>query len=80
MAKNDTPTLLSEIEAFLAETGMGEMYFGKVAANDSGLVARLRAGTTPITGKPVFVRPDSQASVRAFIRKRRAAKQAESAA
>jgi len=71
MAKQDTPKLLSEIEAFLAASGMGETYFGKCAANDSGLVARLRAGTTP-TGKPVFVRPDAQASVRKFIRKRSA--------
>ena len=74
MARNDTPTLLTEIEAFLVETGMGETYFGKRSANDSGLVARLRAGTTP-TGKVVFVRPEVQTSVRKFIRaelKRRA--------
>lgn len=67
MARNDTPTLLSEIEAFLAATGMGETYFGKLSANDSGLVARLRAGTTP-TGKAVFVRPEVQVSVRKFMR------------
>jgi hypothetical protein len=67
MARNDTPTLLSEIEAFLAETGMGETYFGKRSANDSGLVARMRAGTTP-TGKVVFVRPEVQTSVRKFMR------------
>jgi hypothetical protein len=68
MARNDTPTLLSEIEAFLVETGMGETYFGKRAANDSGIVARLRAGATPITGKPVFVRPEAAAAVRKFMR------------
>jgi len=67
MAKQDTPSLLIEIEAFLAETGMGETYFGKRSANDSGLLARLRAGTTP-TGKAVFVRPQVQASIREFIR------------
>lgn len=67
MARNDTPTLLSEIEAFLAETGMGETYFGKRSANDSGIVARLRAGTTP-TGKTVFVRPEVQVAVRKFMR------------
>lgn len=67
MARNDTPTLLSEIEAFLTETGMGETYFGKQAANDSALVARLRAGTTP-TGKDVFVRPTVQANVRKFMK------------
>lgn len=67
MAKQDTPSLLIEIEAFLAASGMGETYFGKKAANDSGLVARLRAGTTP-TGKPVFVRPHVQVAVRKFMR------------
>lgn len=67
MSKNELPTLIAEIEAFLAETGMGETYFGKRAANDSGLVARIRAGTTP-TGKTVFVRPEVQASIRKFMR------------
>ena len=67
MPRNDTPFLLSEIEAFLEKTGMGETYFGKLAANDSALVARLRAGVTP-KGKPVFVRPHVQAAVRKFMR------------
>ena len=68
MAKQDTPSLLIEIEAFLAETGMGATYFGKRSANDSALVSRLRAGATPKTGKPVFVRPEVQASIREFIK------------
>lgn len=74
MANHDTSSLLSEIEVFLTATGMGETYFGKKAANDSALVARLRAGTTP-TGKVVFVRPEVQTSVRKFMKaelKRRA--------
>ena len=36
--------ILNEIEAFLADTGMGATYFGKRAVNNSELVARLRAG------------------------------------
>ena len=35
------PPLLAEIEAFLAETGMGETYFGKARGNNSELVGRL---------------------------------------
>lgn len=67
MANHDTSSLLSEIEVFLTATGMGATYFGKKAANDSALVARLRAGTTP-KGKTVIVRPEVQASVRKFMR------------
>jgi len=70
MVKQNTSQLLSEVEQFLVDTGMGETYFGKLSANDSGLVSRLRAGVTP-KGKPVFVRPDVQASVRTFMRQRR---------
>lgn len=68
MATHDTTSFLSEIEAFLAATGMGETYFGKKAANDSAIVARLRAGSTPKTGKPVYVRPSVQIAVRKFMR------------
>lgn len=38
------PELLAEIEAFLGRTGMGESYFGKVAASNSELVKRVRGG------------------------------------
>lgn len=38
--------LLSEIRAFLARTGMGPSYFGKVACGNSELVERLQAGKT----------------------------------
>lgn len=36
--------LLTDIEAFLARTGMGASYFGKRAAGNSELVRRLREG------------------------------------
>lgn len=54
-----TSALLAEVEAFLAETGMGESYFGKRAVNNSELVKRLRAG------RPVL--STTEASVRAFM-------------
>ena len=58
MAK--TPrTLLQEIDAFLSETRMGESYFGKKAAGNSELVARLREGRR--------VWPETEAKVRSFI-------------
>lgn len=45
MSTPQTPAeLLSEIEAFLAETGMGVSYFGKAATGNSELVPRLRDG------------------------------------
>lgn len=55
--------LLAEIEAFLASSGMGESYFGKAAAKNSELVARLRAGRR--------VWPETEARVLSFIRVRR---------
>lgn len=66
---------MAEIEPFLAETGMGTTYFGKVAANDSGLVERLRAGVTA-KGREVFVRPSTARAVRAFIRAERKRREA----
>lgn len=42
--QTETAALLSEIEVFLSETGMGETYFGKVVSGNSELVKRLRAG------------------------------------
>lgn len=56
--------LLTDIEAFLAASGMGESYFGKVAAGNSELVARLRDGRR--------VWPETEARVRKFIRSRAA--------
>lgn len=67
-------TLLSEIEQFLAETKMGEYRFGLRAARNGRLVERLRAGTTPEKGKPVWVRPETEAAIRAFMDQHRAPK------
>lgn len=57
------PVLLGEIDAFLAETGMGESYFGKAAVGNSEVVARLRRGRK--------VWPDTEARLRSFILMRR---------
>lgn len=53
-------TLLTEIRAFLTETGMGPSYFGKASCGNSELVSRLKSG-----GR---VWPDTEAKVRAFMR------------
>lgn len=55
--------LRQEIEAFLAESNMGQAYFGKLAANNSSLVSRLRAGES------VTLRTAER--IRAFIKQRR---------
>lgn len=57
------PQLLADIDAFLAETGMGETYFGRAAAGNSELVRRLRDG-----GR---IWPDTEVEVRAFMAFRR---------
>jgi hypothetical protein len=61
-------SLLSEIDAFLAETGMGESYFGKCAAQNSEVVKRLRRG-----GR---IWPDTESGIRRFIADRRNAAKA----
>lgn len=38
--------LLSEIDRFLASSGMSASYFGKAACGNSELIARLRDGKT----------------------------------
>lgn len=55
--------LLSEIEAFLAETGMGASYFGRQSAGNTELVPRLRNG-----GR---VWPETERRVRSFMRSKR---------
>ena len=40
------PTLRSDVEAFLSETGIGERKFGGKAAGDPAFVTRLRRGAT----------------------------------
>lgn len=62
--------LLSEIDAFLAETKMSEYRFGWLAVKNGKLVERLRAGTTP-KGKPARIWPETEMEVRAFIRSER---------
>lgn len=58
--------LLTEIDAFLSETGMGEYRFGLLAVKNGRLVERLRAGKTP-KGKPVRIWPDTEMQIRAFM-------------
>lgn len=55
--------LLTEIDAFIAETDMGVSYFGKVASGNSELVQRLRSG-----GR---VWPETQDKVRTFMKRYR---------
>ena len=59
----DHHNLLEEIREFLAETGMGASYFGKKAASNSELVARLEDG-----GR---VWPETAKKVRSFIAQER---------
>lgn len=51
--------LLSEIDRFLRESGMGEFRFGLAAVKNGRLVARLRSG-----GR---VWPETEMQIRAFI-------------
>jgi hypothetical protein len=46
MSMDETRALLAEIQAFLNRTGMKPSYFGKQAAGNSEIVARLEAGGT----------------------------------
>lgn len=55
--------LLSEIRAFLADTGLSAYRFGFLAVRNGRLVERLEAG------KRVW--PETEAEVRAFIRAER---------
>lgn len=66
-------TLLTEIDAFLAETKMGEYRFGLKAARNGRLMERLRAGATP-KGKPVLVRPETEQQIREFMAAERSAR------
>ncbi len=56
---NANHLLLNEIEAFLAETGMGPSYFGKQAVRNSEIVSRLRNG-----GRTW---PETETQLRAFM-------------
>lgn len=65
-------TLITEIDAFLSESGMSAYRFGFEAAKNGRLVERLRSG-----GR---VWPETEMEVRAFIRSKRADLKRESAA
>ena len=71
MTNSPTERLLSDVTDFLAETGMGASYFGKISSGNSELVSRLKRG-----GR---VWPDTEKKVRSFMRSQRA-KAKESAA
>jgi hypothetical protein len=60
-----TTPLLSDIEAFLRETGMGEYRFGLLAANNGRLLERMR--TPRKGGFPARVWPETEAKIRAFM-------------
>jgi len=62
---------MADIDAFLAETKMGEYRFGYLAAKNGRLVERLRAGRR--------VWPDTEINVRAFMQARRALDRSKSA-
>lgn len=61
MAKTP-PTLIQEIEKFLAAQDMGASYFGKKAVGNSEVVPRLRDG-----GR---VWPETEAKIRSFMAQR----------
>lgn len=63
--------LLTQIDEFLAETGMGDSRFGLLAARNARLMERLRQGVTP-KGKPVLIRPETEQQIRQFMEERRA--------
>jgi hypothetical protein len=71
MMNTPTEKLLSEVNEFLAVTGMSPSYFGKVASGNSELVKRLE------NGKRVW--PETAEKVREFMAEKlqaRAEKQA----
>lgn len=61
--------LLSDIEEFLRETGMGEYRFGLLSARNGRLIERLR--TPRANGKPARIWPETEVEVRAFMRAQR---------
>jgi hypothetical protein len=68
MVDDANKQLLEEIRQFLKETGMGPSYFGKAAAGNSEVVARLKAGKS--------VTLSTANKVRAFMQARRANREA----
>lgn len=64
--------ILTEIDAFLSDTGMGASYFGKKAVGNSEVVARLRAG-----GR---IWPETRDKLRDFIHAKRTSESKRGAA
>lgn len=62
--------LLTEIDKFLTETGMGEHRFGLLAANNGRLVERLRRPRS--NGQLGRVWPETERQIRDFMAARRA--------
>lgn len=60
--------LLTEIDAFLDETGMSEKYFGKIAANNTYAVPRLRTGAS--------IQLETVARLKSFMNERKNAERA----
>ncbi len=67
---DQSPTLLEEIESFLAESGMAESTFGRQAVSDWKFITQLRGGRR--------VWPETAEKARAFIKECRS-KQAAAA-
>lgn len=63
--------LLSDIDAFLSETGMGEYRFGLLAVRNGRLMERLRSG-----GR---IWPETEAEIRAYMISTRRAKEGQAA-
>ena len=61
--------LLAEVDAFLAETGMGQSYLGKAAVGNSEIVSRLRSG-----GR---VWPETADKLRAYMLEKRSSPHAK---
>lgn len=59
--ENQKTDLMTAIDDFLSVTGMGPSYFGKVAANNSELVSRLKRGRR--------VWPETEQKIRDYIAK-----------
>jgi hypothetical protein len=77
---NMAKSLLDDIEAFLAETGMGSHRFGFLATHNSRLVERLRRGTSDVKRRPVGVWPETEIAVRTFMATERRARAAKARA
>ncbi|MHA6684465.1 hypothetical protein [Mesorhizobium sp. A556] len=60
--------LLTDIDQFLRQTGMGEYRFGILAVSNGRLLERLR--TPRSNGQPARVWPETEAQIRSFMAER----------